>query len=88
MVHAWQPRMDLAQMQQLLDGDADIACCSHDAGPPVCWCRKPIPGTVLAFASRRDVALSRSVVVGSSSADRTMAERIGARFEESELFFG
>jgi hypothetical protein len=34
------------------------------------------------------VALERSIVVGTSAADRTMAERIGARFERSEGFFG
>jgi hypothetical protein len=34
------------------------------------------------------VALARSIVVGASAADRTMAERIGARFEPSESFFG
>ena len=98
-VHAWRPQIDrsettleqveggFARLRELL-GDVDIACCPHDAGPPACWCRKPIPGSVIEFASRRGVALTRSVVVGASVADRTMAERIGARFESSETFFG
>jgi hypothetical protein len=43
---------------------------------------------VLEFAWRRGVSLTRSIVVGASAADRTMAERIGARFESSESFFG
>jgi hypothetical protein len=42
---------------------------------------------VLELASRRGVALTQSIVVGSSAADRTMAERIGARFEPSESFY-
>ena len=98
-VHAWRPQLArsettpadvdacFATMRKLL-GDVHIACCPHDAGPPVCWCRKPIPGSVLDFASGRGVALDRSIVVGTSAADRTMAERISAHFEPSGSFFG
>ena len=53
-------------------GFLDTACCPHDAGPPVCWCRKPIPGTVMDFAIRRDVEPARSLVdgvLGGRSAD-------------------
>ena len=99
-VHAWRPQVErnettladvdacFARMRDLLGGALDIACCPHDAGPPVCWCRKPIPGSVLEFASRQGVALAKSIVVGASAAERTMAERIGARFEPSATFFG
>jgi hypothetical protein len=45
-------------------------------------------GSVIEFAMRRDVDLTRSIVVGSSPADRTMAQRIGATFETAEAFFG
>ena len=91
--HAWRPQVarneltledvqaSFAKLRELLGVDVDAACCPHDAGPPICWCRKPIPGSVLEFASRRGVSLSRSIVVESSAADRTMAERIGARIE-------
>jgi aryl-alcohol dehydrogenase-like predicted oxidoreductase/predicted kinase len=82
-VHAWRPATPTLDL-----GDIDLAVCRHEAGPPVCWCRKPIPGSVIEFAMRRDVDLTRSIVVGSSVADRTMAERIGARFEPAETFFG
>lgn len=73
-VHAWRPTTALPDI-----GPADVAICPHEAGPPVCWCRKPIPGSVIEFAVKRGVDLTRSVVVGQSAADRTMAERIGAR---------
>jgi aryl-alcohol dehydrogenase-like predicted oxidoreductase/histidinol phosphatase-like enzyme/predicted kinase len=98
-VHAWRPQVErdettllavnacFARMREVLGAPVDIECCPHDAGPPVCWCRKPIPGSVLEFASRRGVALARSIVVGASAADRTMAERIGARFEPCASFF-
>jgi histidinol phosphatase-like enzyme len=98
-VHAWRPQIErrgttredvdacFSRLQELLGAEVEVACCPHDAGPPVCWCRKPIPGSVLELASRRGVALTQSIVVGSSAADRTMAERIGARFEPSESFY-
>ena len=99
-VHAWRPQVErgetttdaasasLQAFRQQLGVEVDLACCPHDAGPPVCWCRKPIPGSVLEFAWRRDIALSESIVVGTATADRTMAERIGARFQPSAAFFG
>jgi adenylate kinase family enzyme len=91
-VHAWRPQVARGEMnaasveQQFSDlgralGEMSWAYCPHDAGPPVCWCRKPIPGQLIEFAIRRNVALQRSIVVGNSAADRTMAERVGARFE-------
>lgn len=98
-VHAWRPQVArnettlaevdtcFATLRESLGVEVDVACCPHDAGPPVCWCRKPIPGSALDFASRRGVALSQSVVVAASAADRTMAERVGARVEATESFW-
>jgi aryl-alcohol dehydrogenase-like predicted oxidoreductase/predicted kinase len=89
-VHAWRPRGEphlTTPLRDLLGDDVEIAICPHDAGPPVCWCRKPIPGSVIDFAMRHNVALGRSIVVATSAADRTMAERIGARLEPSAAFF-
>ena len=92
-VHAWRPQIarggttaaaveqEFATLRAALGGDLDCAYCPHDAGPPVCWCRKPIPGPLIEFAIRRNVALQRSLVVGTSAAERTMAERVGAQFE-------
>ncbi|HEY7396456.1 MAG TPA: aldo/keto reductase [Gemmatimonadaceae bacterium] len=82
--HAWRPgaassdvEAELARARESLAFDITLAHCVHPAGPPVCWCRKPIPGRLIEFARRCDVALSRSIVVGGSAADRTMAERLG-----------
>jgi hypothetical protein len=99
-IHAWRPQVErkettlndvqacFVRLVELLGVACDFACCPHEAGPPVCWCRKPIPGSALEFAARRGVALARSIVVGSSQADRTMAERVGARFEAFESLMG
>jgi aryl-alcohol dehydrogenase-like predicted oxidoreductase len=97
--HAWRPdvargklaldvvQAEVARAREHLGIEIDIACCPHDAGPPICWCRKPLPGLVLEFAMRRGVALDQSVVVGSSAADRTMAQRLGMSFREVSEFF-
>jgi aryl-alcohol dehydrogenase-like predicted oxidoreductase/predicted kinase len=97
--HAWRPQVArgeitmadvdacFAQARALLGVDAEFACCPHDAGPPVCWCRKPLPGTVLELAMRRGVALADSLVVAHSAADRTMAERLGTPCKDAAAFF-
>jgi aryl-alcohol dehydrogenase-like predicted oxidoreductase/histidinol phosphatase-like enzyme len=89
LAHAWRPQIargkasletlarEFAGIRELLRVELEIAVCPHDAGPPICWCRKPLPGSILEFALRRAVDLSQSVVVGSSAADRTMAARLG-----------
>jgi aryl-alcohol dehydrogenase-like predicted oxidoreductase len=91
--HAWRPQIargtttreaadeELARTRAALGVDIAVACCPHDAGPPICWCRKPLPGSILGFAIPRGVALDRSIIVGRSAADRTMAQRLGATFQ-------
>lgn len=62
-----------------IDG-VDTAVCPHGGGPPVCWCRPPLPGLLLEFARRRGVDPARSTLVGTSNAHRTLAATLGARF--------
>lgn len=97
--HAWRPQIarrsltpdavaaEFARTREALGVDVELACCPHDAGPPICWCRKPLPGSLLEFAIRCGVALDRCIVVGRSAADRTMAQRLGVTFHESPAFF-
>ena len=61
----------------------ETARCPHGGGPPACWCRPPLPGLPLAFARRHGVDPTRSVLVGSSPAHRTLATTLGARFVAS-----
>ena len=61
-------------------GVVEAAVCPHPGGPPTCWCRPPLPGLILAFARAHDVDCSRSTLVGTSSAHRTLATTLGARF--------
>jgi aryl-alcohol dehydrogenase-like predicted oxidoreductase len=59
-------------------GAVEGALCPHPAGPPICWCRPPLPGLLVAFARARDVDPSSSVLVGSAPAHRTLAAALGA----------
>ena len=58
----------------------DAALCPHDAGPPRCWCRPPLPGLPLAFARAHGVDPACSTVIGASPAHRTLANALGAAY--------
>jgi histidinol phosphatase-like enzyme len=60
----------------------DAAFCTHGAGPPVCWCRKPIAGLGLLLFRRHGADPARSIYVGRTTLDRTQATRLGCRFVE------
>lgn len=70
-----------AHLAELLGAALPIAACVHPAGPPVCWCRKPMPGLALVLAKRLDLDLSKSVHVGQGPADKGFAVRAGMAFE-------
>ena len=61
-------------------GPVESAVCPHHGGPPVCWCRPPLPGLCLAFAHRHGLDPPGSILVGTSSAHRTLAAALGARY--------
>ena len=63
-----------------VSGPVESALCTHPAGPPTCWCRPPLPGLPLAFARAHGVDPARSILVGTSSAHRTLATTLGARY--------
>jgi aryl-alcohol dehydrogenase-like predicted oxidoreductase/predicted kinase len=82
---AWQPEpFDPAIDSHLaaqLGLPIAIARCTHPPGPPVCWCRKPLPGLALLLAHRHGFALTGSIHVGATPADRGFAARAGLEFE-------
>jgi len=63
-----------------LEADIEFAYCPHPAGPPTCWCRKPLPGLILEFAFRHRLALSQCRLAGRAQADRTLASRLGMSY--------
>jgi hypothetical protein len=96
---AWRPQMAdgtmtaaevdsvFAQLRELVGVPITLAVCPHPAGPPICWCRKPLPGLILEFARREGVDLDRSIVVGTAAADRTVAAKLGVRHWDASVFF-
>jgi hypothetical protein len=86
LVFDWSPDGGLeelaavaARLSAEVSGLVDTALCPHGAGPPTCWCRPPLPGLPLAFARARDVDPSRSIMIGTGPAHRTLATALGAR---------
>ena len=73
----------VAALAAAVAGPVEGRLCAHGGGPPTCWCRPPLPGLLLAFARERGVDLARSVLVGTSTAHRTLAATVGARFVAS-----
>jgi aryl-alcohol dehydrogenase-like predicted oxidoreductase len=70
----------LACLSADVSGPVESALCPHPAGPPTCWCRPPLPGLPLAFARAHGIDPAHSVLLGTSSAHRTLATALGARF--------
>lgn len=95
--HAWRPEVatgevplgsiydEFARVREELE--ITLACCPHPAGPPICWCRKPIPGSILEFVRQAGVALDRSLIVARSQVDRTLAQRLRVPIIDSDRFF-
>jgi aryl-alcohol dehydrogenase-like predicted oxidoreductase/predicted kinase len=86
LVFDWRPdgaTADLAAAVSALagavSGSVEAAICPHPGGAPICWCRVPLPGLPLAFARRHGIDLTRSILLGTSAAHRTLATALGAR---------
>ena len=74
------PLVEQVRMRRASATPIETAVCPHGSGPPICWCRPPLPGLPLAFARSHGVDPSRSIVVGASPAHRTLAGALGARY--------
>jgi hypothetical protein len=68
------------QLRAAVSGPVRSALCPHGGGPPTCWCRPPLPGLVLAFAQAHGLEPAGSILIGTSSAHRTLATTLGARY--------
>jgi aryl-alcohol dehydrogenase-like predicted oxidoreductase/predicted kinase len=75
-------------LRRSLDVEIEIAYCPHGAGPPVCWCRKPLPGLGVVFEQRHQLDPARCIYVGSGPQDPTFARRLGYQYRDAEEFFG
>ncbi len=72
---------------ELLGLEIEVEFCSHGAGPPVCWCRKPMPGLGVVLIERHGLDPARSLLIEATPADRGFASRLGIPTVPAEIFF-
>lgn len=51
--------------------------CPHGAGPPRCWCRKPLPGLGVALVHRHKLDPTHCLLVGDGPQDAGFARKLG-----------
>jgi histidinol phosphatase-like enzyme len=65
----------------------DVAYCTHPAGPPVCWCRKPLPGLGVLLVHRHQLDAAASLYIGSGPQDPGFARKLGFQYRDAADFF-
>ena len=73
-----------ARMRELLGLDIEVEYCPHGAGPPNCWCRKPLPGLGVVFIQRHRLDPAQCIFVGSGPQDPGFARRLGFTYCDAE----
>ena len=76
-----------ASMQVQLGVAIDVRYCPHAGGPPVCWCRKPLPGIGVEFIRRYRLDPSRCLYVAKGPQDPGFARRLGFEYRDADTFF-
>jgi histidinol phosphatase-like enzyme len=77
----------VARMNALLELDIEVEYCPHAAGPPRCWCRKPLPGLGVALIERHRLNPAACIYVGEGSQDPGFARRFGFDYRRADDFF-
>jgi aryl-alcohol dehydrogenase-like predicted oxidoreductase len=76
-----------ARVREILGVPLEIFYCPHGAGPPVCWCRKPLPGLGVLLIHRHHLDPSQCVYVGAGPQDPGFARRLGFQYQDARDFF-
>jgi aryl-alcohol dehydrogenase-like predicted oxidoreductase len=76
-----------ALVQERLGIAMDILYCPHGGGPPVCWCRKPLPGLGVVFIQRYRLDPPQCIYVGGGPQDPGFARRLGFQYRDAGEFF-
>jgi histidinol phosphatase-like enzyme len=75
------------RLRELLGVPIDVEYCPHPAGPPSCWCRKPLPGIGVVFVHRYQLDPSRCLYVGAGPQDPGFARKLGFGYRDADEFF-
>lgn len=96
---SWQPevaagdrddadvRATFARIGELVAAPIEFEYCPHPAGPPICWCRKPLPGLGVVFVHRHRLDASQCLYVGGGPHDSAFARKLGFQFRDAGEFF-
>lgn len=76
-----------SRMNELLGLTIEVEYCPHPAGPPTCWCRKPLPGLGVVFIERYQLDASQCIYVGAGPQDPGFARRLGFQYRDAGDFF-
>ena len=78
----------LEELNHRLGFPFDVQYRPHGAGPPRCWCRKPLPGLGVLFIHRYQLDPGQCLYVGAGSQDPGFARKLGFSYRDAEDFFG
>ena len=93
---SWQPEIasgamtagdvaaTFARTHELLGAEIDGVFCPHGDGPPVCWCRKPLPGLGGLLIERHRLDPARCVYVGRDASDEAFARTMGFTYRDPD----
>jgi histidinol phosphatase-like enzyme/predicted kinase len=73
-----------ARMNDLAGFPIEVEYCPHPAGPPSCWCRKPLPGLGVLLIHRHRLEPAKCVYVGSGATDPGFARKLGFAYRQHE----
>ena len=76
-----------ARMNELLGLAIEVEYCPHAAGPPRCWCRKPLPGLGVILMQRHRLDPAACIYVGDGAQDAGYAERLGFQYRAAGEVF-
>ena len=71
-----------SRTHELLGFEIEHAWCPHGDGPPVCWCRKPLPGLGVLLVERHRLDPARCLYIGRDASDRAFARILGFVFRD------
>lgn len=66
-----------ARMNELAGFPIEVEYCAHEAGPPRCWCRKPLPGLGVLLIHRHRLDPAQCVYIGGGALDSGFARKLG-----------
>jgi predicted kinase/histidinol phosphatase-like enzyme len=76
-----------ARLNEGLGFAIDVDYCPHEAGPPRCWCRKPLPGLGVLLIHRHLLDPAQCIYVGEGPQDPGFARKLGFTYCEAAAFF-